>query len=50
VEDQPDDRSYDEILHELVFIRMVERGIEDADAGRAVTHEEVRRWIDTWFR
>jgi len=48
VEDQPDDRSRDEILPELAFIRMVDRGIEDADAGRVVPHEEVRRRVDTW--
>ena len=50
VEDQPDDSSYDEILHELAFVRMVERGIADADAGRVVSHEEVRRRIDEWSK
>ena len=50
VEDQPEDSSYDEILHELAFVRMVERGIADADAGRVVSHEEVRRRLDTWSR
>lgn len=50
VEDQPEDSSYDEILHELAFVRMVERGIEDADAGRVVRHEEVKRRVDSWSR
>ena len=50
VEDQPEDSSYDEILHELAFVRMVERGIADADAGRVVPHEEIRRRIDSWSR
>ena len=50
VEDQPEDSSYDEILHELSFVRMVERGIADADAGRVVPHEEVKRRIDAWSR
>jgi predicted transcriptional regulator len=50
VEDQPEDSSYDDILHELAFVRMVERGIEDAGAGRVVQHEEVRRRVDAWSR
>lgn len=45
---QPDDSSYDEILKELAFARMVERGVADADAGRTVTHEEVKRKIESW--
>ena len=48
VEDQPEDSSFDEILHELAFVRMVERGIADADAGRVVPHEEVKRRVDAW--
>lgn len=45
---QPDDSSYDEILRELAFARMVQRGIADADAGRTVSHEEVKRKIESW--
>ena len=48
VEEQPDDSSYDEILHELALMRMIDRGIADADAGRVVSHEEVKRRIASW--
>jgi len=48
VYEQPDDSSYDEILHELVFIRMIERGLADADAGRVVSHDDMKRRIDAW--
>jgi hypothetical protein len=48
VEEQPDDSSYDEILHELDLMRMIDRGIADADAGRAVSHQEVKRGIASW--
>ena len=48
VEEQPDDSSYDEILHELALMRMIDRGIADADAGRVVPHEEVKRRIASW--
>ena len=45
---QPDDSSYDEILRELAFARMVNRGLEDSDAGRVVADEEIKEKIDSW--
>ena len=45
---QPDDSSYDEILRELAFARMVQRGLEDSDAGRMQTDDDVKRKIDSW--
>ena len=48
VESQPDDASYDEILRELAFERMVERGLADARAERLVSNEEMGRRIKTW--
>jgi len=48
VTEQPDDSSYDEILRELAFERMVQRGLEDVRAGRTISHEEMGRRIKTW--
>jgi predicted transcriptional regulator len=48
VEAQPDDASYDEIVRELAFGRMVDRGIKDAREGRTISHEEMGRRIATW--
>lgn len=48
IEQQPDDSSYDEILRELAFARMIERGLEDSKAHRTVSDEEVRSRIRTW--
>jgi predicted transcriptional regulator len=48
IQAQPDDSSYEEILRELAFSRMVERGLEDSIAGRTITDEEMRRRIDEW--
>ena len=45
IEAQPEDSSFDEILRELAFARMIERGLEDVDQGRTVSHEEVRREV-----
>ena len=48
LERQPDDSSYDELLRELAFERMVERGVADAQAGRTISHEEMVRRIAGW--
>jgi hypothetical protein len=48
VEGLPDDSSYDEILQELVFARMVSRGLADVTAGRTIGDEEMRRTIESW--
>ena len=48
IQDQPDDSSYDEILRELAFNLMVQRGLTDSDEGRTISNEEMRRRIRTW--
>ncbi len=48
VQRQPDDSSYDEIVRELAFHLMVQRGLEDSDEGRIITNEEMQRRIKTW--
>ena len=48
INEQPDDSSYDEILRELAFMRMVERGLADSAAGRTISHEEMARRIRSW--
>jgi len=45
---QPEDSSYDEILRELAFARMVQRGLDDSDAGRTVSDDEIKGRIDSW--
>jgi predicted transcriptional regulator len=48
IEDQPDDSSREEILRELAFAAMVERGLADSDAGRTISNEEMGRRIESW--
>ena len=48
IQQQPDDSSYDEILRELAFARMIERGLEDSQAHRTVSDEEMGDRIRTW--
>ena len=48
ISEQPDDSSYEEILRELAFARMVERGLADSDQGRTIADEDLQRRIPTW--
>ena len=50
IEDQPDDSSSEEIIKELAFATMVERGLADSDAGRTISNEEMARRIESWQR
>ena len=45
---QPVNSSYDEILRELAFARMVQRGLEDSDAGRTPSDEGIKEKLDSW--
>ena len=47
----PNDCSLDDVLYHLYVLQAVERGQEDAAAGRVISHEEVEsamRW--KWLR
>jgi predicted transcriptional regulator len=50
IRELPDDSSYEEILRELAFTRMIERGLADSEAGRTISHEEMGRRIASWAR
>ena len=50
IESQPDDATYEEILRELTFEHMVERGLVDSREGYVISNEEMRRRIRLWQR
>lgn len=45
---QPEDSSGEEIVRELAFHVMVQRGLADSDARCAISSEEMGRRIRTW--
>ncbi len=45
IQEQPDDSSYDEILRELAFARMIERGLKDSKEGRTIGNDDMERRI-----
>jgi len=50
IEGQPDDSSREEIVRELAFHVMVERGLADSDAKRTISDEEMGHRIRSWQR
>ena len=45
---QPDDSTYDDIIRELAFDLMVQRGLKDSDEQRITSNEEMERRIKSW--
>ncbi|MDE0824441.1 MAG: hypothetical protein OSB07_10840 [Dehalococcoidia bacterium] len=45
VQSQPEDSLPEEIVRELAFHVMVERGLANADAGRTISNEDMARRI-----
>jgi len=39
----PDQATWDDIMYEVYVRQKIERGVQDADAGRLVSQEEVER-------
>lgn len=48
IDDQPEDSSREEIVRELAFHVMVQRGLADSDADRVISNDEMGRRIRSW--
>ena len=48
IQSLPEDATYEEIMRELAFEKMVERGLEDSRSGRVMSNEDLERRIRTW--
>ncbi len=48
IESFPDDATYEEILHELIFEKMVDRGMDDVRNSRVISNKEMHSRICTW--
>lgn len=45
VRELPDDATVEDAMERLYFLAKVEKGLEQADAGQTVSHEEAKRRI-----
>ncbi|MEM1117569.1 MAG: hypothetical protein AAF845_20025 [Bacteroidota bacterium] len=44
-----DDASFEEIQYKLYVVQQVERGLQDVDAGRTVSHTDARARLERWL-
>lgn len=48
LENQPEDSSSEELVRELAFHIMVQRGLADSGAGRTLSNDEMNQRIRSW--
>ncbi len=48
ITDQPEDSSFDEILHELSFTAMVNSGLNDSLEDNVISTTELKKDIEKW--
>lgn len=48
IQSQPEDASYEEVMRELAFERMIERGMEDSRNGRVISNDDMEHRIRAW--
>ncbi len=48
IQEQPEDASYEEIMRELAFERMIERGLDDSRKDKLINNEEMEQRIRSW--
>ncbi len=48
IKEQPEDSTFDDILRELAFARMIEKGLIDSDEKHVISHDELKRRIRNW--
>jgi predicted transcriptional regulator len=48
IQSQPEDATYEEIMRELAFEKMIDRGLADSRGGRVISNEDMDRRIRTW--
>ena len=48
IKEQPEDSSFEEIVREMAFSLMVQRGLKDSDRGKTISNEEMKHRISAW--
>lgn len=48
IDSLPEDTSYEEILKELAFDRMIQRGLKDSNENKTISNQEMKNRIKQW--
>ncbi len=50
VESLPDDAPIEVAMERLLFLAKIEKGLEQADAGETIPHDQVRENMAKWLK
>ncbi len=50
VQSLPEDTSFEEAMERLYLLSKVERGLQQADKGQTISHEEAIKRLDKWLK
>ncbi len=45
----PDDASITEIADRVDFLRQIQKGFDELDAGKGIPHEDLKRQLASWL-
>lgn len=48
IDSLPEDSSYEEIIKELAFHKMIENGLKDSKEGKVISNKEMKKRIQSW--
>lgn len=48
VRELPDEATFPEILEQIAILAAIQEGEADADAGRVISHDEMKKRIAQW--
>ena len=46
----PDDACIEDAMERLLFLAKIEKGLEQADAGKTILHDQVRENMAAWLK
>ena len=50
VQDLPDDASYEDAMERLVFRAKIEKGVQQANSGQTIPHQQVKERMEKWLK
>ena len=50
LEEFPEEIAVDDLIDRLLFLEKVERGLQQIDEGRTVSHDEVKAEMEQWLK
>ena len=50
VQDLPEDASIEDAMERLLFLSKIEKGLQQADAGQTISHDQLKGKMAKWLK